>query len=64
MAFSIVQRNADNVLVSGDFGSGEAVVTQGVHGVREGSELRILSDSRPLGVDGALPAASVTRTGT
>ncbi|EKF17730.1 efflux RND transporter periplasmic adaptor subunit [Nitratireductor pacificus] len=33
----IIQRNADSVLVDADFTEGAAVVTQGVHNVREGA---------------------------
>ena len=38
----IIQRNTDNVLVSGDFGAAGSVVTEGVHAVREGGEVRIV----------------------
>ena len=38
----IIQRNTDSVLVSGDFGTASAVVTEGIHSVREGAPLRIV----------------------
>lgn len=37
----IVQRNTDNVLVSADLPEGMEIVTEGVHNVREGREVRI-----------------------
>ena len=50
----IIQRNTDSVLVSADFGTAGAVVTEGVHAVREGGEVRIVQglsggpDATPL----------------
>ncbi|MBI1619662.1 efflux RND transporter periplasmic adaptor subunit [Aquamicrobium zhengzhouense] len=46
----IVQRNTENVLITGDIGEAERVVTQGIHSVREGATVRIVGDpqeSRP-----------------
>ncbi len=37
----IIQRNTDNVLVAGDLGVDGAVVTEGIHSVREGAEIRL-----------------------
>ncbi|MER2536568.1 MAG: efflux RND transporter periplasmic adaptor subunit [Rhizobiaceae bacterium] len=37
----IIQRNTDNVLVEGALSDGEAVVTEGIHAVREGAELLV-----------------------
>lgn len=37
----IVQRNTETVLVEGDLGDGQMVVTQGIHLVRDGGEVRI-----------------------
>lgn len=39
----IIQRNTDSVLVAGDFGTASAVVTEGIHSVREGAPVRIVS---------------------
>lgn len=54
----IIQRNTDSVLVSGDFGQARAVVTEGIHAVREGAEVRLVR-----GPDGQPPAA-ITTTGS
>ncbi|WP_024847421.1 efflux RND transporter periplasmic adaptor subunit [Aminobacter sp. J41] len=46
----VVQRNTDSVLISGDIGDAERVVTQGIHAVREGAVVRVVGDpqeSRP-----------------
>jgi RND family efflux transporter MFP subunit len=40
----IIQRNSDGVLVEGDLVEGDEVVTQGVHQLAEGSEVRLLED--------------------
>ena len=45
----IIQRNTESVLVEADLASGDLVVTEGIHAVREGAELLIA---------GAEPAAS------
>ena len=37
----IIQRNTDNVLVEADLGDGAMVVTEGIHNVREGAEVRV-----------------------
>lgn len=39
---TIIQRNTDSVLVAGDFGEAGAVVTEGIHAVREGEEVRLV----------------------
>ena len=39
---TIIQRNTDSVLVAGDFGEAGAVVTEGIHSVREGEEVRLV----------------------
>lgn len=39
---TIIQRNTDSVLVAGDFGAAGAVVTEGIHSVREGGEVRVV----------------------
>lgn len=46
----IVQRNTESVLVTGDIGGAERVVTEGIHSVREGATVRVVGDpqeSRP-----------------
>ena len=43
----IVQRNTETVLVDGDLPEGEMVVTQGVHLVREGGDVRIAGREQP-----------------
>ena len=43
----IVQRNTDSVLVDGTFDSGDSVVTEGIHNVREGSEVFIAGGGAP-----------------
>ncbi|MCC0037945.1 MAG: efflux RND transporter periplasmic adaptor subunit [Brucellaceae bacterium] len=43
----IVQRNTDSVLVDGAFDSGDSVVTEGIHNVREGSEVFIAGGGTP-----------------
>jgi RND family efflux transporter MFP subunit len=60
----IIQRNTDTVLVSGDFGSGGTVVTEGIHAVREGGELRaVRDDGAPLPVpEGVRPAETAAGT--
>ncbi len=54
----IIQRNTDSVLVSGDFGQAASVVTEGIHAVREGSEVRIVR-----GPD-TEPQAAISTTGS
>ena len=39
---TIIQRNTDSVLVAGEFGQAGAVVTEGIHAVREGEEVRLV----------------------
>ncbi len=39
---TIIQRNTDSVLVAGEFGEAGAVVTEGIHAVREGEEVRLV----------------------
>lgn len=51
-AVRIIQRNTENVLVEGDLPEGQMVVTQGVHLVRDGGDVRVASRR-----DGAAPAA-------
>jgi RND family efflux transporter MFP subunit len=59
----IVQRNTDNVLVDADLGEGDIVVTEGIHSVREGAEVRIASRS-PASlapqIDSGQPAAAAS----
>ncbi len=43
VAVRIVQRNADSILVDAPLALSDAVVTQGVHAVREGAEVRLAS---------------------
>lgn len=40
----IIQRNSDGVLVKGDLGEGDEVVTQGVQQLSEGASVRLLDD--------------------
>jgi len=54
----IIQRNTDSVLVAGDFGQAGSVVTEGIHAVREGSEVRIV---RGPDTD---PQAAISTTGS
>ena len=54
----IIQRNTDSVLVAGEFGQAASVVTEGIHAVREGSEVRIVR-----GPD-TEPQAAVSTTGS
>ena len=54
----IIQRNTDSVLVAGDFGQAASVVTEGIHAVREGSEVRIVR-----GPD-TEPQAAISTTGS
>lgn len=39
---AIIQRNTDSVLVSGEFGQAGSVVTEGLHAVRDGAEVRLV----------------------
>jgi RND family efflux transporter MFP subunit len=39
---TIIQRNTDSVLVAGELGEAGAVVTEGIHAVREGEEVRLV----------------------
>ena len=48
----IIQRNTDNVLVSGDLVDGDAVVTEGLDGLAEGTAVNV------AGVDGKQPGAA------
>ncbi|MEO4001645.1 efflux RND transporter periplasmic adaptor subunit [Mesorhizobium sp. CAU 1732] len=54
---TIIQRNTESVLVSADFGDANAVVTEGIHSVREGAEVRVVS-----GPGGAQPQAAISPT--
>ncbi len=54
---TIVQRNTDSVLVSGALDVSLAVVTEGVHSVREGAEVRLLGSAGP-DITPASPAGS------
>lgn len=54
---TIVQRNTDSVLVSGALDVSLAVVTEGVHSVREGAEVRLLGSAGPE-ITPASPAGS------
>ncbi len=40
----VIQRNTDSVLVDADLGQGTPVVTEGIHSVREGAQVRIAGD--------------------
>jgi RND family efflux transporter MFP subunit len=51
----IIQRNTDSVLVAGELGEGGAVVTEGIHAVREGAPVRIVNRET-----GGIPTAAVT----
>jgi RND family efflux transporter MFP subunit len=55
----IVQRSSDEVLVAGDLVSGERIVTEGIHRLRDGSEVRVVDDDESgeagLGISRALP---------
>lgn len=55
---AIIQRNTDSVLVSGEFGQAGSVVTEGIHAVREGADVRLVR-----GPDDQPPAA-ITTTGS
>jgi len=55
----IIQRNTDSVLVSGDFGTADEVVTQGIHSVREGAQVRVVRDT-----SGDEPRAAITSAGS
>lgn len=57
----IVQRNTDSVLISGELDSGGAVVTEGIHAVREGQELRVVRRGEEQAPP---PAAAVSAAGT
>jgi len=52
----IVQRNTESVLVEAPITEGELVVTEGVHNVREGSDIQIASDDAATGRKGAAAA--------
>jgi len=54
----IIQRNTDSVLVAGDFGTASAVVTEGIHSVREGAPVRVVSG--PTAEQQSAKAASLT----
>lgn len=56
----IIQRNTDSVLVSGDFGQTESVVTEGIHSVREGAVVRVVRDLPGIGQ----PQAAITSAGS
>ncbi len=53
----IIQRNTDSVLVAGEFGTASAVVTEGIHSVREGAPVRVVSD--PIAGQQSAKAASL-----
>lgn len=44
MPVRVVQRNADNILVEGDFAQNDRVVVEGVHAVREGFPIPVAGD--------------------
>jgi RND family efflux transporter MFP subunit len=52
----IIQRNTETVLVEGDLPEGQMVVTQGIHLVRDGGEVRVAS-RRDSAAPAALPVA-------
>lgn len=60
MSITIIQRGTERVLVSGDFGASTSVVTQGVHGVREGVDLRIVGRDEIAPEDGERPQAHLS----
>ena len=43
----IIQRNTNNVLVDATLGEGDWVVTEGIHNVREGADVRIAARDTP-----------------
>ncbi len=47
LGVGIVQRNADRVLVSGPLSIGDAIVTEGVQGVRAGAKVRVADARNP-----------------
>lgn len=55
---TIIQRNTDSVLVSGDFGQAGSVVTEGIHAVREGGPVRLVLAPEDQ------PQAAITTTGS
>lgn len=57
VAVRIIQRNTDSVLVAGDLAPGGAVVTEGIHAVREGAPVRVINPAA-----GGVPTAAVTGT--
>ncbi len=57
VAVRIIQRNTDSVLVAGDLAAGGAVVTEGIHAVREGAPVRVINPAA-----GGVPTAAVTGT--
>ncbi|TKT77561.1 efflux RND transporter periplasmic adaptor subunit [Aquamicrobium sp. LC103] len=56
----IIQRNTNNVLVSGDLGLDATVVTEGIHNVRDGVEVRIANQQ----LDPASELQQTQRTGS
>ena len=59
----IVQRNTDNVLVTGDLNMEGAVVTQGIHLVREGAQVRIAGERAPVAAPRPQAANDTVRDG-
>lgn len=67
-AVRIIQRNTDNVLVSADLPEGMEIVTEGVHNVREGREVRIAdrpgASDEGTRSDSSMPSARLPSSGT
>lgn len=56
----IIQRNTDNVLVDAALGEGDWVVTEGIHNVREGADVRVASRDTSGPLPQAAPAAAAS----
>lgn len=60
----IVRRSSDEILVAGDLAPGERIVTEGVHPLRDGTEVRVIDDDESgeagLGISRAAPPATDT----
>lgn len=60
----IIQRNTDNVLVDAVLAEGDTVVTEGIHSVREGADVRIAGRDAPGGTPQPVPQPTAAARGS
>ena len=60
----IIQRNTDNVLVDAELDDGTMVVTEGIHNVREGEEVRVAGKAAPVPIPTPAQQPATTASGS